>query len=296
MCLTALEHTRLPQPGLSAQISSRTPPSFLLRCCELLRLGMGMPAMFNSDVLVLGMVNRGKTLEDARASSLNGCVAGFCDGKDRMASTRLLQPGQVPRAGAQRRRGPADGRAARPARPATRARSRPSTRCWRPSARRWRTSSTMKVRYDNIVRDIYATHCPVPFTSAVIDDCIEHGARLARRRRALQRSPRCRASRSAPWPTRSSAIRTHVFEQRRVHDGRSSSEALDRNWEGHEIAAPDAGQQDAALRQRRRRGGRAGGAGAATSSATRSSGTATSRARATGSTCCRRRPTSRSAR
>ena len=48
---------------------------------------MGMPAMFNSDVLVLGMVNRGKTLEDARASSLNGCVAGFCDGKDRMASS-----------------------------------------------------------------------------------------------------------------------------------------------------------------------------------------------------------------
>ena len=46
-----------------------------------------MPAMFNADVMVLGMVNRGKTLSDARASSLNGCVAAFCDGKDRMAST-----------------------------------------------------------------------------------------------------------------------------------------------------------------------------------------------------------------
>ena len=28
----------------------------------------------------------------------------------------------------------------------------------------------MKVRYDNIVRGIYADHCPVPFTSAVIDE------------------------------------------------------------------------------------------------------------------------------
>ena len=46
-----------------------------------------MPAMFNSDVVVLGMVNRGKTLEDARASSVHGCVACFCDGKDRMASS-----------------------------------------------------------------------------------------------------------------------------------------------------------------------------------------------------------------
>ena len=44
MCLTALEHTRLPQPGLSAQVSSKTPRKFLLRCAELLRLGMGMPA------------------------------------------------------------------------------------------------------------------------------------------------------------------------------------------------------------------------------------------------------------
>jgi pyruvate-formate lyase len=87
MCLEALAHTRLPQPGLSAQIASLTPPKFLLRCCEVLRLGTGMPAMFNSDSMVLGMVNRGKTLADARASSLNGCVATFCDGKDRMAST-----------------------------------------------------------------------------------------------------------------------------------------------------------------------------------------------------------------
>ncbi|CAG1772347.1 hypothetical protein BAC2_02338, partial [uncultured bacterium] len=75
MCLDALEHTLLPQPGLSAQIASVTQPKFLLRCCEVLRLGTGMPAMFNADVMVLGMVNRGKTLSDARASSLNGCVA-----------------------------------------------------------------------------------------------------------------------------------------------------------------------------------------------------------------------------
>ncbi len=87
MCLTALDHTKLPQPGLSAQVSSKTMPAFLLRCCDLLRQGMGMPVMFNADVLVLGMVNRGKTLQDARASSLNGCVAGYCDGKDRIASS-----------------------------------------------------------------------------------------------------------------------------------------------------------------------------------------------------------------
>ena len=33
----------------------------------------------------------------------------------------------------------------------------------------------LKVKYDNIVRDIYAAYCPVPFTSLLIDDCIERG-------------------------------------------------------------------------------------------------------------------------
>jgi len=58
MCLSALEHVKLPQPQLSAQISTKTPPKFLLRCCEVLKYGMGLPAMFNSDIMVLGMVNR----------------------------------------------------------------------------------------------------------------------------------------------------------------------------------------------------------------------------------------------
>ncbi len=75
MCLTALEHVKLPQPQLSAQISTKTSPKFLLRCCEVLRLGTGMPAMFNSDTITLGMVNRGKSLQDARSGSVNGCVS-----------------------------------------------------------------------------------------------------------------------------------------------------------------------------------------------------------------------------
>jgi len=75
MCLDALERTKLPQPQLSAQVSTKTPPKFLRRCCEVIRYGMGMPALFNSDLIVLGMVNRGKSLEDARRGSINGCVS-----------------------------------------------------------------------------------------------------------------------------------------------------------------------------------------------------------------------------
>ena len=144
MCLTALDHTRLPQPGLSAQISSRTSSRFLLRCCELLRLGLGMPAMFNSDVLVLGMVNRGKTLEDARASSLNGCVACFCDGKDRMASSGYFNLAKCLELALNDGRDRLTGERLGPSTGDPRVVRARSTRSCARSARRWRTSWTRR--------------------------------------------------------------------------------------------------------------------------------------------------------
>jgi formate C-acetyltransferase len=171
LCLNALEHTMLPQPGLSAQIASLTPPKFLLRCCEVLRLGTGMPAMFNSDSMVLGMVNRGKTLSDARASSLNGCVATFCDGKDRMASTGYFNLAKALELalnnGVDRLTGEALGPETGDPRNFTRFEDVLTA-----FTAQVGYSVAAKVRYDNLVRDIFAQYCPVPFTSAVIDDCI----------------------------------------------------------------------------------------------------------------------------
>jgi pyruvate formate-lyase/glycerol dehydratase family glycyl radical enzyme len=231
MCLTALDHTKLPQPGLSAQISSKTRPSFLLRCSELLRQGMGMPAMFNADVLVLGMVNRGKTLEDARASSLNGCVAGYCDGKDRMASSGYfnlakclelaLNDGADRLTGEQL--GPHSGDPA----------------CFASFGQILSAFSAqvahfvgVKVHYDGHVRDTYARWCPVPFTSALVDDCIESALDW---HAGGSRYKIATISGVAVGTVADSlsAIRKHVFEDRACTMAQLK-EALDRNWDGHE--------------------------------------------------------------
>jgi formate C-acetyltransferase len=232
MCLDALEHTRLPQPGLSAQISSVTQPKFLLRCCEVLRLGTGMPAMFNSDVMVLGMVNRGKTLSDARASSLNGCVAAFCDGKDRMASTGYfnlakalelaLNDGLDRMTG--ERLGPRTGD------PRAFASFDELLAAFKSQVEYF---VDMKVRYDNSVRGIYGAHCPVPFTSAVIDDCIASAidwhAGGSRYKIATMSGVAVGTVADAL-----SGIRTHVFEKR-TFGMAELVDALDRNWEGFEL-------------------------------------------------------------
>ncbi len=174
MCLTALEHVKLPQPQLSAQISSRTPPKFLLRCCKVLRLGTGMPALFNSDIITLGMVNRGKSLQDARSGSVNGCVSPNCDGKDRMASSGYFNLAKCLELAlndgmerlTKKQVGPGTGD------PAGFSSFDAAVEAFRKQVTHF---VALKVEYDNIMRDIYATYCPVPFTSAVIDDCIDKG-------------------------------------------------------------------------------------------------------------------------
>jgi len=185
MCLKSLEHVKLPQPQLSAQISTKTPHRFLLECCRVLKYGMGLPTMFNSDTITLGMVNRGKTLSDARTGSVNGCVSPNCGGKDRMASSGYfniakclelaLNDGIDRLTGNQL--GPKTG-------------NPDNFTSFDDVVEALRNQIThfvdLKVQYDNIFRMAYSKHLPVLFTSAVIDDCIEKstdwhsGGRLSR--------------------------------------------------------------------------------------------------------------------
>jgi len=231
MCLTALDHTRLPQPGLSAQISSKTMPAFLLRCCELLRQGMGMPAMFNSDVLVLGMVNRGKTLEDARASSLNGCVACFADGKDRMASSGYFNLAKCLELalndGVDRLTGEHLG--PRTGDPACFSTFEGLLAAFHRQVAHF---VDMKVRYDDIVRDIYATWCPVPFTSALIDDCVEQ-ARDWHAGGSHYKIATMSGVAVGTVADSLAGIRKHVFDDR-TWTMAQVKDALDRNWAGCE--------------------------------------------------------------
>jgi formate C-acetyltransferase len=232
MCLAALERTRLPQPGLSAQISSRTPPAFLLRCAELLRQGLGMPAMFNSDTMVLGMVNRGKTLADARASSLNGCVACYCDGKDRMASSGYFNLAKCLELalndGVDRLTGESLG--PRTGDPAAFASFDDVIAAFRAQVAHF---VALKVRYDTIVRDTYARECPVPFTSAVIDDCIEKA--LDWHAGGAHYNIATMSGVAIGTVADSLAgIRRHVFETG-AWTMAQLKEALDRNWDGHDL-------------------------------------------------------------
>ena len=81
MCLDATGSLKLPQPSLSVRIWNKTPEEFFIRVCELTRLGTGLPAFYNDEVIIPMLVNNGLNLEDARDYAIVGCVEPQKPGK-----------------------------------------------------------------------------------------------------------------------------------------------------------------------------------------------------------------------
>ena len=174
MCLDAQIALKLPQPQLSCLISTKTPQDFLLKSCELARMGTGMPAFFNADEVVQALMDKGKSLEDARLGAINGCVEITGQGNDHMASSGYvnlakclllaLNNGVSMTTGIQW--GPQTGRAQ-------------DLKCmedlWHAYKQQIEHMVALKHQYDNGARKAFAETCPVLGTSLVIDGCVDKG-------------------------------------------------------------------------------------------------------------------------
>lgn len=79
--LDILGDISLPQPNLSIRVGENSPRDFLRKAAEIIRLGTGMPQVFNDEVNILAYVNRGVTLKDARDYAVVGCVELSIPGK-----------------------------------------------------------------------------------------------------------------------------------------------------------------------------------------------------------------------
>ncbi len=174
LCLDVTAMLQLPQPQISALISYQSPNAFVTRASEVISLGFGMPSVFNHDEIIEALLNKGKTLEDARRGGINGCVELNVPGKDNMASSgylNLLKPlelamnnGVNPLTGTQL--GPKTGL------PADFASFDDFMEAFRQQLAH---AINLKVIYDNLARQVYADFCPVPFTSLLMDGCMEKG-------------------------------------------------------------------------------------------------------------------------
>lgn len=174
MCIEAQSALMLPQPQLSCLVSTKSPPGFLLRACELARQGTGMPAMFNADEIVVSLLDKGKSLADARKGGINGCVEITGQGNDQMASSGYINLAKCLELALNdgvdmvsgNRLGPATG-------PADDFHSMEGI--WRALEVQIRHMVDLKHQFDTLARRVFAESCPALCTSLVVDDCIEKG-------------------------------------------------------------------------------------------------------------------------
>ncbi|MGN1142904.1 MAG: glycyl radical protein [Oliverpabstia sp.] len=82
MMMETVAHLRLSAPSFSIRVWQGTPDEFLLRACELARLGYGLPAMYNDECIIPALTNRGIPLHEARGYGLIGCVEPSIPGKE----------------------------------------------------------------------------------------------------------------------------------------------------------------------------------------------------------------------
>lgn len=74
VCLDATANTRVPQPSLTVRFHRKTPFEFKMRVAEVVRLGLGLPSIFNDEAYIPAMLNRGYELDDAYNYCIIGCV------------------------------------------------------------------------------------------------------------------------------------------------------------------------------------------------------------------------------
>ena len=81
MILEACKRVGRPGGNCTARIARSTPPAFLRKCAEVIRTGIGYPALFNDDLEVQALLSQGYPLQDARDYCFVGCIEVFIPGR-----------------------------------------------------------------------------------------------------------------------------------------------------------------------------------------------------------------------
>ncbi|MBE5743167.1 MAG: glycyl radical protein [Clostridiales bacterium] len=176
MCLEASMHVPLPQPSISIRVWNGSPEDLLIKAGALTRLGTGLPAYYNDEVIIPSMMQRGVTLEDARDYCIIGCVepqkGAKTDGWHDAAFFNMCRPLElVFTQGVDK--GVQIG-------PRTKDVLEMTSFEEFYNAYKEQQSYFIKllVNANNAIDVAHATRCPLPFQSSMVDDCIGRGKSL----------------------------------------------------------------------------------------------------------------------
>lgn len=81
LILRSVAQTKLPQPNLTVRYHRGLNDEFMKECIEVVRLGFGMPAFNNDEIIIPSFIQKGVAEEDAYNYSAIGCVEVAVPGK-----------------------------------------------------------------------------------------------------------------------------------------------------------------------------------------------------------------------
>ena len=176
MCLEASMHVPLPQPSISIRVWNGSPESLLVKAAALTRLGTGLPAYYNDEIIIPSIMARGLTLEDARDYCIIGCVepqkAAKTDGWHDAAFFNMCRPMELAFSNGYSKGekiGPDTGDVA-------------EMKSFEEFYEAYKTQQAYMIKLlvnaNNAIDLAHAVRCPLPFQSSMVDDCIGRGKSL----------------------------------------------------------------------------------------------------------------------
>ena len=232
IALDATESMKLIQPPLTARIHKTTPDEFLEACAHVISTGGGMPALFNDDIIVPSMLNRGVSVEDARDYTMIGCVEptvqgkwggrfGACFFNMAKALELALNNGRDPRTGIQLHEGSGD--------LATFESFDEVMEAYREQVEFYARQQSIK---DNVQDMAWEELIPTPLLSSLTSDCLARGKEI-KKGGAIYDFTGGQTGAIANAANSLAAIKKLVFEDKLL-TGAELKQALDTNFEGLE--------------------------------------------------------------
>ncbi|MEA4909460.1 MAG: formate C-acetyltransferase/glycerol dehydratase family glycyl radical enzyme [Anaerolineaceae bacterium] len=179
LCLAALAEVRLSEPNFYIRLHPGTPPDFLEEALRVVRMGFGMPAFVNDQVVIPSFEQRGVSHADAMNYSTMGCVEvlipgkwGYrANGKSKLNVLKVLElalnDGQDPQSGLQLKKGHG---------------TLQDMRTFDEVLAAWREQllyyTQAHVTADNINDQALEQMVPNAFCSLLVHDCLERGCHL----------------------------------------------------------------------------------------------------------------------
>jgi len=176
LCLDATEDLNAPLPTVTVKCHSAMPEALMDRACEMASRGRGNPTMINDEVVVRSKMATGVSLEDARDSVIAGCQELLVQGAENARTTAdwfslpkclelALNDGKSTTSGNQL--GPKTGKPED-----FRTLENVLAAFWAQVEHALPISTEASNRCDRLL----AEKKPVPFISAIMNDCIERGS------------------------------------------------------------------------------------------------------------------------